>query len=679
LNRKHPLFLALALLAVWAAYANSFSGGFHLDDFDGVVDNAAIRSLGNMPRFFSDATTVSVLPASRSYSPVVPASLALDYALSNAVTGQGYAPFWFHLVTFLLFLAVVALLSALYRFLLDRTEPSAANPWLALLAAAWYGLHPAMAETVDYVIQRGDLYCTLGCVAALYLYGRHPRLRRSGLYLVPFALAMLSRPPAAVFPVLLLLYAYFFEAQEETALGRLRRAALASLPAIAVTAALLWLQFAMTAKALSPSILSPWAYRLTQPFVWSRYAAELVLPLHLNIDTDLSPFTGFNLEACAGLLFVLALLAAIGIAARRRRLHPIAFGLLWFVVTQLPTSLYPLPEVENDRRMFFSFPGLMLAAVWGAWLLLRRLLGGASQGGLARAGPDRSRLRPALIVAALLALAGYGYGAHMRNVVWHDEESLWLDDVQKSPHNGRGLMNYGRTQMSKGAYPAALEYFTRALAYTPDDPSLETNLGLVDGAMADAGDRSRAADAERHFLRAISLAPDDDRPRACYGAWLYRHGRTPEAIAQLKTAVVLNPQRLKQRDLLIQAEMSAGDIGSARHAARDTLRLAPDDGVALHVLQGLPEHDARYWIYLSLTQYRQGQYLQAIESARKALILDPESADAYNNIGVAFSAMRQWDDAIRNLEKAVALKPDFQLAKNNLAWARAQKAARKRP
>jgi hypothetical protein len=31
-----------------------------------------------------------------------------------------------------------------------------------------------MAETVNYVIQRGDLYCTLGCVAALLIYARYP-------------------------------------------------------------------------------------------------------------------------------------------------------------------------------------------------------------------------------------------------------------------------------------------------------------------------------------------------------------------------------------------------------------------------------------------------------------------------------------------------------------------------
>ncbi len=267
------------------------------------------------------------------------------------------------------------------------------------------------------------------------------------------------------------------------------------------------------------------------------------------------------------------------------------------------------------------------------------------------------------------------YVLHLHGHVRTDEHSFLLDGTQESPQEGRELMSDGMAQMKRGAYPSALEYFTRALRYAPNNSALETKLGIVNGALADAGDHSRTAEAERHFLRSISLAPNDDNPHAGYGAWLYRHGRTPDAIAQLKVAVVLNPLHLAQRDLLIQAETSAGDLGAARQAARDALRQAPDDSVALQALQNLPAHYATYWIYLSLTQYQQGRFQECIESARKALLLEPDNAEAYNNIGAAFGAMQQWDEAIRNAKKALELNPDFKLARNNLAWALAQKAA----
>ena len=184
-------------------------------------------------------------------------------------------PFWFHLTTFLLFLSLVALLYALYKMLLDKIWPSATNAWLALLGAAWFGLHPVMAETVNYIIQRGDLYCTLGCVAALVIFMRWPAKRRLGLYLLPFVFALLSKPPAAVFPILLFLYVFFFECEGMKTGLRWRKSALMAFPAVAVTALGLWLQSSLTPKTFQPSLISPWDYRLTQPFVWLRYVGAL--------------------------------------------------------------------------------------------------------------------------------------------------------------------------------------------------------------------------------------------------------------------------------------------------------------------------------------------------------------------------------------------------------------------
>jgi uncharacterized protein (TIGR02996 family) len=252
--------------------------------------------------------------------------------------------------------------------------------------------------------------------------------------------------------------------------------------------------------------------------------------------------------------------------------------------------------------------------------------------------------------------------------VWHSEESLWLDDVQKSPKNGRGLMNYALTQMAQGRYVVALDYFQRALEYTPNYPSLEINLGIVNGAMADHGDAARTAEAERHFLRAVSLAPNDDAPHAFYGRWLDQQGRTAEAIQQLDIAVALNPERLMQRDLLIGAETHAGDLNAAKKVAQETLNIAPDDSTALAAMRETGAQDPNLWINVSLAQYKQGLYAEAIESSRKALVANPNSAEAYNNIAASYGAMKQWAPAMENARHALQINPDLQIAKNNLAW-----------
>lgn len=654
------LWAAGALLVLLCAvYANSFENAFHFDDFHTITDNPAVRSLHNVPRFFTDSSTFSVLPANRTYRPVVSASLAFDYAM-----GHGYTPFWFHLSTFVWFLLLVALLWVLYANVLDRTEPLGAwpsprNAVLALVTAAWFGVHPAMAETVNYIIQRGDLYCTLGCVAALVLWAEFPGSRRFGLYLAPFALALLSKPPAAVFPILLFAFVFWFEAPER----RWRTSALASLPSLAVAALGMMLQSAMTPKSFAPSIIDPWQYRLGQPFVWLRYCGELLLPVHLNVDSDLAPFAHVDARALVGLLFAAALIGLTFWAARQRRTYPIAFGLLWFFVTQVPTSAYALSEMENDHRMFLSFPGLMLAVVWGAWLLLQRSAGAARV----------SRFKPALLALAALLLCGYAWGAHLRNRVWRSEDTLWADDVAKSPHNGRGLMIYGLTLMQHGHYPEALDYFTRALQYTPNYATLEINLGVVNDAMG------RSAEAERHFARAIALTPGDDQAHAFYARFLLAQGRSAEALAEVREAIRLNPSRPMQRDLLLTVLERSGDVAALHEAAAQTLAAVPGDPAALAALHGgvpPPPAPAADALNRSLAQYQAGEYQQSIASAQQALALDPGLAEAYNNIGASLAALGRLDDAIANEQKALALRPDLQIAKNNLALYTARRSGK---
>ncbi len=659
---KRNLPLALLLLAICLVYANSFANSFHFDDFHTVTDNPAVRSLGNLHRIFTDTAAFSVLPANQTYRPVVTASLALDYAL-----GHGYVPFWFHLSTLVWFLVLVALLFFFFELLLDRVQRSPANRWLALGAAAWFGLHPAMAETVNYVIQRGDVYCTLGCVAALFVFARYRDKRRYGLYLLPFVLAMLSKPPTAVFPILLLLFVFFFEVNTLPLASRWRTSSIAVLPALAVTAALLWLQSAMTPKSFLPSILSPAEYRLTQPYVWLRYCGALFLPLHLNVDTDLKPLSSLNADALAGLLLLLIFALLIVYSARRPKWYPVAYGLLWFVITQLPTSLYPLSEVENDHRMFFSFPGLMLAVVWGLYLGYGRLVVPAA----GRAHQSRTGQIAACALAAA-SLCGYAYGAHRRNQVWRSEDTLWADDAAKSPHNGRGLMIYGLTRMNAGDLPQALSLYTRALQYTPNYPTLEINLGIVNGLLAAQGTPALNLVAEQHFQRAVMLGPGDDTTHGYYGRWLLGQGRMPEAIAQLELAVTLNRQRAMQRDLLLEAYEQAGNSVAARALAQSTLSILPDDVSALTVLNGgslvQPQSPASTLINASLAAYQAGQFQRSIDLAKGALQVDSHSAEAWNNIGAGYGALKQWDLGIAAEQQALKLNPSLQIAQNNLHW-----------
>jgi tetratricopeptide (TPR) repeat protein len=652
---------AAVLLAVCAAYANSLQNGFHFDDFHTIVDNPSIRSLRNLPSFFTDATTFSVLPANRTYRPFVSASLAMDYAM-----GHGYTPFWFHIGTLLVFLLQLVTMLWLFRRILGSTlsgrggshaSASAMPTAAALFAVAWYGLHPAIAETVNYIIQRGDIYSTLGVVGALAMYAGLPRLRRTGLYLAPFVFGILSKPPAIVLPALLFAYVAYFEGDVDyPGVGvdldrsRWKKAAIAALPSLVVGGAAMVLQARMTPKSFTPATSSHWHYCMTQPFVLIRYFGSFFLPVHLNVDTHLEPFRRFTPEAAAGFVFILLLLMAIFWTGRRVELRPVSFGLLWFLVASIPTSVYTLSEVENDHRMYMPFVGLVLAVTWALALLVEQV---------ERTLPHARRYAA---VFGVVVLCVYGWGVHVRNRVWSTEESLWLDDIQKSPHNGRGLMIYGLTQMAKGNYPGALDDFTRALRYTPNYPTLQINLGVVYGAMG------KQALAEKHFLRAIELAPSDDQTHFYYGRWLVETNRLSDALEELQEAVRLNPARLPQRDLLAKVLVATGDTRGAVTLANATLTIAPGDAAAREIVAHADEPlSADNWINVSLLRYQQKDFAGAVAAALQALKLNAGSSLAYNNLGAGYAGLGEWDAAVGAEKQALRLNPHLQIAQNNLA------------
>src|SRR5437016_3283595 len=173
----------LSLIALVAAYSNHFHNSFHFDDAHTIVTNAAIHELGNIPKFFRDATTFSSLPSNQSYRPLVSTLLAIDYQLG------GLNPFWFHLSIFALFVALTLLIAFVIYRLID-------NLWIALGASALYGLHPPNADTVNYIVASSEVISTLGVISSFAVYFAFPRLRRSCLYVVPAAIAILAKPTA---------------------------------------------------------------------------------------------------------------------------------------------------------------------------------------------------------------------------------------------------------------------------------------------------------------------------------------------------------------------------------------------------------------------------------------------------------------------------------------------------
>jgi hypothetical protein len=78
----------------------------------------------------------------------------------------------------------------------------------------------------------------------------------------------------------------------------------------------------------------------------------------------------------------------------------------------------------------------------------------------------------------------------------------------------------------------------------------------------------------------------------------------------------------------------------------------------------------------SVRHCQRQEFAECVNAARAAVKDDPLLPEAWNNAAAGYAGLGLWDDAIRSATQALKLRPDFQLAKNNLAWANQQRARR---
>ncbi|MDE3151775.1 MAG: hypothetical protein KGL93_05960 [Gemmatimonadota bacterium] len=665
--------ILVALLFV-AAYADSWRNAFHFDDSHVIVDNPAIASLRNAPRFFTDARTFSSLPANQTYRPLVSLSLAVDHAVAQAITGDGLDPRAYH-ATQLALLALTALLLGLLAVRLFRAaapEGEAGRAWTAgaaVVAAGLFALHVANSEVGNYISARSETISAIGVLLALLLYARGGRWRAWHLYLIPMALGALAKTPAVLFAPLLLCWTLLVEEQLSPAELRTperrtaaRRAVIATIPAFVAAVVLYVFVEGMNPAGQTYGGGARLPYMWTQTWVWVRYAGLFFVPTGLSADTDWTVFgSPLDLRVLAGLLLLVASVWGAIAASRRRETRPIALGLAWYWLGLVPATVIPLAEVTNDHRPFFAYLGLTLAAVWAAALVCRRLWS------------PRVAARAAAAGAALVLIA-HAAGTRARNRAWATEATLWADVVRVSPANGRGLMNYGLSAMSAGRLAEARVMFDSAAKLLPAYPLVFVNRAIAENAQGDS------AAAASDFVAALRLAPGDADVHRYYGRWLVEHGRGPEALVQYAMAAAGRPEDIGARHEQLLLVAATGNAAATQALADSVLALAPGDSIAAALAAGRATvqaahgaaitglSDSQRWFLSGVALTNVGRHAEAVQAYREAVAADPANAAAWDNLGWSLGRLGFYFQARAPMERAAALAPNDARVRANLAW-----------
>jgi len=634
------------LFVLILAYANHFDNGFYFDDIHTIVNNEYIRDISNIPTFFTDLASFGTMPNNRGYRPMVTTLNAVDYWAG----GNKLEPFYFHLSIFLWYITQCVLMFVIFKKTFDLVFKHRWNTYIALFAAAYYALHTANAEAVNYIIARSDTFSTFCIIATLALF-QNKSIRRWHLYLIPAIVGVYTKETGIMVAPLLFFYVLLIE--EHISLrellmfkkwGNTWKAIRAVIPALVLLVGIFLINriYFTPQSNLFHNPMNRWDYFSSQWPVILNYLSNWILPLNLSADPDFKVTSGlFTSEKIYGLIAILGLHLVAFFMSERKKTAPITFGILWFFVALIPTSsLHPLVQVSNSHRMFFPYIGLALAVSWAFAMLCFKY---------EKFLIAKTWRTTAVSVLFSVVLIGYAYGAHVRNEVWDSGENLWYDVTVKSPKNGRGLMNYGLVKMRNGEYAEAEEYFTKALEFLPYWTYTNINMAVLKDAMG------KKEEAVKYFELGLRYGPDNPEPYYYYARTMLKHGNTDKAVELLEDGHRISPKH--------------SNINQMREKLR-SLGATPVEKLKKDLEQVASNPTSDNYINLSLTQYKQKDYDGCIASCRKALELDPQSAIAYNNICSAHNAMKNWQEAMKACEKALDIDPDFERAGNNLKWAK---------
>ncbi len=437
---------ALVLLAaVGLAYANALGASFQFDDFEVIVRDPRVQSLG---------AWWHSLPGIR---PLLKLSYALGHASGFGVVGFHAFNVAVHAIAGLLVLELVR------QRALGSGADSGAATRISLATALLFTLHPVQTEAVTYTSGRSASLCVGLALASILTWVRGRDQRRAELVYLASPLLMLLalgvKESAVVVPGVLMLWIAADPGRPFRFLAALRETAAHWIALLLALAAGLSLPAYQRFLETSLATRSPAENLVAQVHGVAYLLGQLVRVDRLNADPALAAVTTWD---ASGILLAIALLGAVGLALAGLRRWPLAgFAVLWTVIWLLPTnSLLARLDLVNDRQWYGALlgPALLLA------LSLERLA-------------RRTRVGAQLALAVLVLVGGIT--THRRNDVYRDEITFWNDVIDESPHNARAFNNLGIALAEHCDLPGAEHAWRRALELDSGFVRAAVNLRLL--------------------------------------------------------------------------------------------------------------------------------------------------------------------------------------------------------
>ncbi len=160
-------------------------------------------------------------------------------------------------------------------------------------------------------------------------------------------------------------------------------------------------------------------------------------------------------------------------------------------------------------------------------------------------------------------------------------------------------------------------------------------------------------DAELQFRKLVASDPNNAALHFALGTMLSSQGQWDDAFDEITASTRLMPDWAENHTRFAYIFYRLDDGPNAVAEARTALSMDPHDAESYHVL--------------GLGLYSNGQYDAAVHAYQESLSRDPDNADSYYDMAIALQTARNLTAAQLAYTKAIRLRPNFWEAHANLA------------
>lgn len=454
--KKVVLFLIVSLVV----YGNSLSNGFVGDDRAQLIENNQIRSLKNIPTFFTGSTFYSKEAEASSgmyYRPMMQTVFALIYPLS----GKGV--FLYHFAQILLHGANTILICYIFERFFKKK--------VALILALFFLIHPINTETVNYLSDFQDiLFLFFGLCSMVVLRVKKAKVPSKRIFfsLLFLSLSFFSKETGVLFVIVNTVYIYMNSKKQTIKYFSY---------AIATVLVFIAIRYrAIGAIHLSNEAFPLMGQSLTQrllhlPKIIYFYMKTAVFPIKLGVAQHWAVETIDLLNFIVPLIIDIMILVFIvygGYILRRKdqRLFNgfVFFGIWLLIGIGFHSQIIPLDMTVAERWFYFPLIGFLGIIGYIATNLL---------------SIQRQWQRTGEI--CLLALVGGFFVVRTltRNKDWKDSMTLYAHDIRYVKDSFSLESDYGVELWRNERYDEAQQHLEKSVALVDNWSLSQNNLATV--------------------------------------------------------------------------------------------------------------------------------------------------------------------------------------------------------